>query len=83
VRCEGITLSALEEALNNLHPDTITKLDGIKVKFPDGWILVRASGTEPKIRLTAEAKTEARLNEYYEAALAAVKKSAITGGIPS
>lgn len=37
--------------------------DGIRVNFPDAWILIRASNTSPKIRFTVEAKTENRLNE--------------------
>jgi len=32
--------------------------DGIRIEDEDGWCLVRASGTEPKIRFTAEGKTQ-------------------------
>ncbi len=39
--------------------------DGIRLAFEDGWLLVRPSGTEPKIRITAEARTEARAQELY------------------
>ena len=38
---------------------TVT-LDGLKVHFSDGWILLRPSGTEPLIRIFAEAKDPAR-----------------------
>ena len=38
----------------------MTALDGLRVDTDDGWFLVRASGTEPLIRLTAEATTEDR-----------------------
>lgn len=31
--------------------------DGLRVETEEGWYLVRASGTEPKIRITAEGKT--------------------------
>jgi phosphomannomutase len=32
----------------------VSNVDGIRVSLEDGWILVRASGTEPLVRLTAE-----------------------------
>lgn len=39
-------------------------LDGLRLDFEDGsWVLVRASGTEPKIRLYAEAMDRRRLEE--------------------
>jgi phosphomannomutase len=37
--------------------------DGVKVTLPDGWLLVRGSNTEPIIRVTAEATTEAIARE--------------------
>lgn len=36
----------------------VNLLDGMKVDFPDHWIHVRPSNTEPVIRVIAEAKTE-------------------------
>jgi phosphoglucosamine mutase len=43
-------------------------VDGWRVGFDDGWFLVRLSGTEPKVRITAEARTAARAKELYELA---------------
>ncbi|MCX9083067.1 MAG: hypothetical protein OIN83_12815 [Candidatus Methanoperedens sp.] len=37
--------------------DRISDMDGVRVDYPDGWFLVRASGTEPKVRVFSEGKT--------------------------
>ncbi|MBP2031078.1 phosphoglucosamine mutase [Methanohalophilus levihalophilus] len=37
----------------------VSDIDGIRVELEDGWVLVRPSGTEPKIRITAEARSGA------------------------
>jgi phosphomannomutase/phosphoglucomutase len=42
--------------------DAVT-VDGVRVVFPDGWGLVRASNTQPLLVLRFEAKTRARLDE--------------------
>ena len=39
---------------------TTNLLDGLKVDFPDHWIHVRPSNTEPIIRIIAEARTAAK-----------------------
>lgn len=40
--------------------------DGIKVQRPDGWVHVRVSNTESKIRVIAESDTEARAQELLD-----------------
>lgn len=40
-----------------LPVEKISYLDGCKVYFPDGWIIVRFSGTEPRVRIFAERDT--------------------------
>ena len=42
--------------------DLVT-LDGVRVEFPDGWFLVRASNTEPSLTTRFEADTPERLEE--------------------
>ncbi|WP_321418717.1 phosphoglucosamine mutase [uncultured Methanomethylovorans sp.] len=34
----------------------VTDIDGVRVEMKDGWVLIRPSGTEPKIRITAESR---------------------------
>lgn len=41
----------------------VTTVDGWRFAFEDGWALVRLSGTEPKVRITAEAREAARADE--------------------
>ncbi len=46
-----------------------SRLDGLRLEYDDGaWILFRMSGTEPKLRLYAEAPTQQRLRSLLEKA---------------
>jgi len=38
-------------------------IDGVKVLFDDGWVLMRSSNTSPQITMRCEAETEKRLHE--------------------
>ncbi len=41
-------------------------IDGVRIILDEGWVLIRPSNTEPKIRITAEAKTNEKLRKYFE-----------------
>jgi phosphoglucosamine mutase len=75
VDSNGMDMSRLQESLMALEPLSVSNTDGLKLDFNDGWLLVRPSGTEPKIRLTAEAKTEVRVRQLYDRGLGLVKDS--------
>lgn len=45
--------------------DAVTTLDGVRVERGDAWFLVRASGTEPVVRITAEARDPDRLDDVF------------------
>ncbi len=51
----------VRETLKKDYP--IIDVDGVRVKFGDGWGLVRASNTQPVLVLRFEAMTEKRLQE--------------------
>jgi phosphomannomutase/phosphoglucomutase len=42
----------------------IIDIDGVRVKFADGWGLIRASNTQPALVLRFEASSTKKLNEY-------------------
>jgi phosphomannomutase/phosphoglucomutase len=44
----------------------VIDIDGVRVLFPDGWGLVRASNTQPALVLRFEAMTEERLSTIRE-----------------
>jgi phosphoglucosamine mutase len=49
----------MEVVANRVRRDyeSVTNIDGVRATVDEGWFLVRASGTEPLVRLTAEART--------------------------
>lgn len=47
----------------------VITIDGIKLVFDDGsWLMIRASGTEPKVRFYVEARTEDKKKAVFETA---------------
>ncbi|MEO8293037.1 MAG: phosphomannomutase/phosphoglucomutase [Actinomycetota bacterium] len=49
------------------------RTDGLTVEFPDWWANVRASNTEPLLRLNVEARTQALLEERTEELLSLIR----------
>lgn len=45
-----------------------SRLDGLRLDWPGGWLLVRASNTEPIVRVVAEAVEEAVVDEAIDRA---------------
>ena len=59
-----------------MEVERISYLDGCKVYFRQGWMIVRFSGTEPRVRIFAEAPTRERADELVHTMAAFV-------GLPS
>lgn len=55
----------LAAELESMDVAEVSRLDGWRLAFDDAWALVRPSGTEPKMRITVEAREEARAREIY------------------
>jgi len=58
------SLRVIEELRNDAKDKRIESIDGIKIWIDDeSWVMVRQSGTEPIMRLYAEASDDARLKD--------------------
>ena len=71
-------LAALES--DHAGQAEIIKLDGLLVRYPDWWFNVRASNTEPVVRLNLEAADTAAMAMRRDAILARIEEFAPPGG---
>ncbi len=60
-------MSRLSEIVNGQY-SSVETLDGVRVETDDGWFLLRASGTQPLLRVTAEARDSSRADALFEEA---------------
>ena len=65
----------IEEVAAALADGRQDRLDGLTVEFDDWWCNVRASNTEPLLRLNVEARTPALLEEKTAEVLALIRGS--------
>jgi len=52
----------------------ITDIDGVKIDFPDRWVHLRKSNTEPIIRVYSEASTRALAEETAAGVMDVIRK---------
>jgi phosphomannomutase/phosphoglucomutase len=58
-------LSAIEKTAREAVAD-LDRTDGYRLAYGDGWVLARPSGTEPVVRIYAEARTASRAEELLD-----------------
>jgi phosphomannomutase len=74
VTCPRDRADAACVALQNKYRDASATLgDGLRLDWPDRWVQVRASNTEPILRVIAEAPEQAAAAELCAAAVAVVR----------
>jgi len=56
----------LEEMKNKFSDQKVTDIDGVKIDFPDCWVHLRKSNTEPIIRIYSEACTMEKAEKLGE-----------------
>jgi phosphomannomutase len=65
---------AVIKAIKDKYSDgEFGELDGIKIDYADWWLNVRASNTEPVLRLNVEAKTKEMMEEKRDELLAIIR----------
>jgi phosphomannomutase / phosphoglucomutase len=66
-------VSALTEYFKKQSGVTLNFIDGVRVSYPDGWALVRASNTQPVVVVRFESRTPERLEEIKSAVLKVIE----------
>lgn len=69
-------MDKLEKTVNTTFPKIREKLtiDGMRITLENGWLLIRASGTEPLVRITVEAESANEAKGIVEKGIKLVKK---------
>jgi phosphomannomutase len=67
-----VALAALEKRFSDASAD---RLDGLRLDWPDRWLLVRGSNTEPVVRIIAEAPAAAKAKEMCKLAAEALSRA--------
>ncbi|WP_277555932.1 phosphoglucosamine mutase [Halobaculum limi] len=55
----------------------VTDIDGVRVDVDAGWFLVRASGTQPLVRVTAEAGVRSEMESLFDTAMEIVEEARV------
>lgn len=77
VECpDALKFPVVDRVLAELKAEhTVNGVDGVRVEFPDGWGLLRASNTQPALVMRFEAETEPRLAEIQALVEGAVERA--------
>lgn len=69
-------MEEIAEELLNVFPKAreVLRIDGVRLSFDEGWLLVRASGTEPLIRVTVEANSLKEAKQITRKVVSVVKR---------
>lgn len=82
VELRSAVLARLQEEVRREGADVLT-IDGLKISSPDGWVLVRPSGTEALMRVFAEARDPATAERLAREGLQRVERALRDLGAPA
>ncbi|MDR0829308.1 MAG: phosphoglucosamine mutase [Prevotellaceae bacterium] len=73
----NIDVDAILTAIKGIYKQfKINDIDGVKIDFPQGWVHLRKSNTEPIIRIYSEAPTLEQADNFANAIIAEIKRIA-------
>jgi phosphomannomutase len=79
---EGLNpADAIEALAGKFSHEATDRLEGLKIIRESGWVHVRASNTEPIIRIYAEARTPAEAKEMAATVIQRLNPAKKTGGV--
>ena len=64
----------LQKVKENHASEEISTIDGVKIDFPENWVHLRKSNTEPIIRIYTEAKSQQEADELAEKMIKEIKE---------
>ncbi len=74
---EGMDVDSILSKVQSMYPDAeVNTIDGVKFDFPDGWVHLRKSNTEPIVRVIAEHTSREKAEALAEAVIKTVKEVA-------
>ncbi len=73
-------MKEVEEKAGLFGAEEVNSLDGVRLEFEDSWMLIRASGTEPAIRVIAESMSSSRARDLLNRGVQTVQPLVQKGG---
>ncbi len=67
-------MKRIDGELEKMNYVNMIKIDGYRIEFEDSWALIRASGTEPKIRITVEGRKKEEIEKRWNEIITIVKR---------
>ncbi|MGO2359176.1 MAG: phosphoglucosamine mutase [Mesonia sp.] len=66
----------LEKMAEKYAREEVSTIDGVKIDFPENWVHLRKSNTEPIIRIYTEAKSQEEATQLADTVIAEIKEIA-------
>lgn len=73
-------MKEVEQKAGLFRAEEVNSLDGVRLDFEDSWMLIRASGTEPAIRVIAESMSSSRARNLLNKGIQTVQPLVQKGG---